>query len=287
MWTSGAVGMWITVAAQSPRQVPGLSLTPPGNHPAAGMRRSRRPRAARLRSAGGRNGAADGQDRTGRRQMRPIRAVRMSRGPGPQRGRGTAKRQTRSPGSRTALRPSGPLSSGRAAAQPERDNALSGADRRAGDARSCARNAAQEAARARKAAGSARAELDWARQDPEWQAQVREDAAPDQAKAPAASEAQIAEAENAHARPQARARHAEADLQRAHADQDQTAGQAGLGQPTGPTRRRCCPGNTAPSNHQRRTSPFCASEDTDSRPGSTAHISGSASVLPDLSRHSA
>ena len=88
MWTSGAVGMWITVAAQSPRQVPGLSLTPPGNHPAAGMRRSRRPRAARLRSAGGRNGAADGQDRTGRRQMRPIRAVRMSRGPGPTAGPG-------------------------------------------------------------------------------------------------------------------------------------------------------------------------------------------------------
>ena len=142
MWTSGAVDMWITVAAQSPCQVPGLSPTPPGDHPAAGMRRSRRPRAA-----------ADGQDRTGRRQMRPIRAVRMSRGPGPQRGRGTANCRTRSPGSRTALRPSGPLSSGWAAAQPERDNALSGADRRAGDARSRARNAAQEAARARKAAG--------------------------------------------------------------------------------------------------------------------------------------
>ena len=66
MWTSGAVDMWITVAAQSPCQVPGLSPTPPGDHPAAGMRRSRRPRAARLRSAGKRNGA--------RRWPRPDRA---------------------------------------------------------------------------------------------------------------------------------------------------------------------------------------------------------------------
>ena len=66
MWTSGAVDMWITVAAQSPCQVPGLSPTPPGDHPAAGMRRSRRPRAARLRSAGERNGA--------RRWPRPDRA---------------------------------------------------------------------------------------------------------------------------------------------------------------------------------------------------------------------
>ena len=57
MWTSGAVDMWITVAVQSPCQVPGLSLTPPGDHPAAGMRRSRRPGAARLRCAGERNGA--------------------------------------------------------------------------------------------------------------------------------------------------------------------------------------------------------------------------------------
>ena len=88
MWTSGAVDMWITVAAHSPCQAPGLSLTPPGDHPAAGMRLSRRPGAARLRRAGQRNGAADGQDRTGRPQMRPIRAVRMSRGPGPQPSRG-------------------------------------------------------------------------------------------------------------------------------------------------------------------------------------------------------
>ena len=106
-------------------------------------------------------------------------------------------------------------------------------------------------------------------------AQVREDAAPDQARLPAASEAQIAAAENARARPQARARHAEAELQRARADRDQTAGQAGLGQPTGPNRRRRSPGNLAKSNYQRRTSPFCASEDTDSRLGSTGHIGGS------------
>ena len=51
MWTSGAVGMWITVAMQSPCQAPGLSLTPPGDHPAAGMRLSRRPGAAPLRGA--------------------------------------------------------------------------------------------------------------------------------------------------------------------------------------------------------------------------------------------
>ena len=36
MWTSGAVDMWITVPAQSPCQAPGLSLTPPGDHPAPG-----------------------------------------------------------------------------------------------------------------------------------------------------------------------------------------------------------------------------------------------------------
>ena len=55
--------------------------------------------------------------------MRPIRAVRMSRGPGPQRSLGTANCRTRSPGSRTALRPSGPLSSGWAVL---RDSCLAG-----------------------------------------------------------------------------------------------------------------------------------------------------------------
>jgi hypothetical protein len=45
-------------------------------------------------------------------------------------------------------------------------------------------------------------------------AQVRDDAAPDQARPPAAPGAQIAAAENARARPQSRARHAEDGLQR-------------------------------------------------------------------------
>ena len=36
MWTSGAVDMWITVAVQTPLPGPGLSLTPPGDHPATG-----------------------------------------------------------------------------------------------------------------------------------------------------------------------------------------------------------------------------------------------------------
>ena len=183
MWTSGAVDKWITVAAQSPRQAPGLSLTPPGDHPAAGMRRSRRP-AARLRSAGERNGA--------RRWPRPDRT--SSDAP--------------YPGCANEPRP-GPAAEPGYCGLPHGAEAQPG--RRAGEAGSRARNAGQEAAQARKAAGSAHAELDRARQGPGRQAQVREDAARDQARPPAASEAQIAAAENARARRQARARHAEAE----------------------------------------------------------------------------
>ncbi len=107
----------------------------------------------------------------------------MSPGPGPPRSRGCAE-----PGYCELPDPVTGEPHG-AEAQQERDNALSGADRRAGEAGSRARNAGQETDRARKAAGSARAELHWARQGRGRQAQVREDAARDQARPPAASEA--------------------------------------------------------------------------------------------------
>jgi len=48
--------MWITVAAQSPCQAPGLSLTPPGDHPAAGMRQAELQRARRRPRPDGRAG---------------------------------------------------------------------------------------------------------------------------------------------------------------------------------------------------------------------------------------
>ena len=240
------------------------------------MRRSRRPGAARSRRAGTRNEArqwprphrtsADAPHPGCAHEPRPGPAAEPGlRGAGAARSRGAANCRTRSPGSRTALRagPYLPADSpagasrypGRSASHfEERDNALSGADHRAGDAGSRARNAGQETARARKAAGSARAELDRARQDPGRQAQVREDPAPDQARPPAAPGAQIAAAKNARARPQARTRHAEAEPQRARADCDQTAGQASPGQPTSPTRPPRSPGNLATSNYQRSTS---------------------------------
>ena len=189
MWTSGPVDMWITVAVPSPCQPPGPSLTPPGDHPAAGLRRSRRPAAARSRCAGERNRARrwPRPDTTSSAAPHPGRANEPKPGPTPEPGYcGLPHPVTGEP---MALRPSGPLSSGWAAAQQERDNALSGADRRAGEAGSRARNAGQETDRARKAAGSARAELHWARQGRGRQAQVREDAARDQARPPAASEA--------------------------------------------------------------------------------------------------
>ncbi len=81
MWTTGAVDMWITVGAK-PLPGPRAVLTPPGDHPGAGMRLSRRPGAARLRHAGQRNGAADGQDRTGRPQISPPGCAHEPR-PGP------------------------------------------------------------------------------------------------------------------------------------------------------------------------------------------------------------
>jgi hypothetical protein len=67
--------------------------------------------------------------------MRPIRAVRMSRGPGPQPSRGTAVCRT---GHRRAHGTEAQLAAEqRAGCRPqERDNALNGADGRAGDARS-------------------------------------------------------------------------------------------------------------------------------------------------------
>ena len=164
MWTSGAVDMWITVAARSPCRVPGLSLTPPGDHPAAGMCRSRRPGAARLRCAGERNGARRWPRPDRKSSDAPYPGCANEPRPGPAAQPGHCGQPDRSPGSRTALTPSGPLSSGRAAAQQERDTALSGAGRRAGEAESRVRNAGQDAARTREAAGSAHAELDRARQ---------------------------------------------------------------------------------------------------------------------------
>ena len=189
MWTSGAVDMWITVAVQSPCQVPGLSLTPPGDHPAAGMRRSRRPGAARLRCAGDRNGA--------RRWPRPDRKSSDTPHPGcanePRPGaaasRGTA-------GCRTALRPAGPPG-GRS--RVPRSEGRAGGGPGAGGGRI-----------------GPRGDGPGPPGPPDWQAaQARKDAARDQARLPAAPEAQIAAAENARARPQARARHAEAEFQRA------------------------------------------------------------------------
>jgi hypothetical protein len=82
---------------------------------------------------------------------------------------------------------------------------------------------------AQQAAGSARAELDRARDDADRQvAQIRGDAARDQAELRAAFEAQIAAAEDA------RAEHTAAELERARAGRDQGAGQA----PGGAARRR-------------------------------------------------
>ncbi len=85
----------------------------------------------------------------------------MSPGPGPPRSRGCAE-----PGYCELPDPVTGEPHG-AEAQQERDNALSGADRRAGEAGPRARNAGQETARARKAAGSARAELDWPAKTPD------------------------------------------------------------------------------------------------------------------------
>ena len=110
-------------------------------------------------------------------------------------------------------------------------------------AESRARTAGQDAARAREAAQSARAELDRGRQAADRQViQVREDAARDQAELRAAFEARIAAAEDARAGLEARAEHAEAELQRARAEGDKAAGQAAPGQPGGATRRRRSPG---------------------------------------------
>ncbi len=134
-------------------------------------------------------------------------------------------------------------------------NALSGADRRAGEAGSPpGMPGRRRPGRGRRPDRPARNCTGPAKAADRQAARLREDAAPDQARPPTAPEAQIAAAENARAGPQARTRHAEAELQHARADRDQTAGQARLGQPTSLTRSPRSPGNSATSNYQRRTS---------------------------------
>jgi hypothetical protein len=125
-----------------------------------------------------------------------------------------------------------------AAARQERDDAVAGAESRA-------RDAEQDAARAREAAQSARAELDRARVAADLQVRkIREDPARDQAELRAAFEAQIAAAEDARAALQARAERAKADLQRALASRDQPPEKPTPAQPPGPARRRRRPPQT-------------------------------------------
>jgi hypothetical protein len=137
------------------------------------------------------------------------------------------------------------------------------------------RNAPVPATRARQAAGSARAELDRARQGPGRQAQVREDAAPDHARPPAASQAQIAAAENA------RARHAEAKLQRGPR-RPRPDGRAGRSWTTHrPNPPPALSGKHSAKQPPAQNIPFLASEDTHSRLGSAAHMSGYTRGLPE------
>ena len=228
MWTSGAVDMWITVAVQSPCQAPGLSLTPPGDirPPECAGPGDPAPPGCAVPVSG--TEPADGQDRTGRPQMRPIWAVRMSRGPGPQRSRGTA-------GCRTALRPSGPpggrsrvpRSEGRAGGGP---GAAGGRIGPRGD------GPGPPGPRTGRRPRSAR---------------MPHGTKPDCQRRPKPrSRRQRTPAPGLRPGPGPR----RLSYSVARADRDQTAGQAGPGQPTGPTRRRRSPGNVATSNYQRRTS---------------------------------
>ena len=209
------------------------------------MRRSRRPGAARSRCAGKRNGA--------RRWPRPDRNVpypgcanEPRPGPAAEPGlRGAGVPRTAGPGHRGAARRCGPAGTGRRA---QRRGPPGGR-----------RRAPAPGMPGRKPPGRGR------RPDPparNWTGPAKTpDGRPRSARMPRGTKPDRQRRPEPRSRRQRTpapglkpARHAEAELQRARADRDQTAGRAGLGQPTGPTRRRRSPGNLATSNYQRSTS---------------------------------